>query len=174
MHFLVKEETMEFNDRLKELRKNKNLTQQELADKIGVNRMTYRNYESGANEPKFRTLLELAKIFNVTTDYLLGTVDENDLENNHKDKINQIFRELEEGSDEFNLLLDKCIYKLLAMVEYNNASPEEIGQTLKDIMDNQRIVYLIDIERFVENMISRWSSFDSDKEKLLNIIKNLK
>lgn len=57
--------------RLKELRLKNNFLQKELAEMIGVDRTTFSKYETGASEPDFETLLQLADIFNVSTDYLL-------------------------------------------------------------------------------------------------------
>lgn len=61
-----------FSERLKELRKEQNLTQQEIADKLHVNRVTYTNWEKGNREPNFKMLIQLADMLNVSTDYLLG------------------------------------------------------------------------------------------------------
>lgn len=161
---------MEFHERLKELRKNKNLTQQELADLINVNRVTYRNYETGLSEPKFRTLLDLSKIFNVTSDYLLGITDENDLEANHNKQIEQISRTIGKLSKLYEAELDEQVYKLLSMVEYNKASTNEVGETLKRLIYINKKKYMIDIEPFIKQMINKWSSFDIDKQKLISII----
>ena len=61
--------------RLKELREEKGYTQQEIASKIGLTKGAYGCYERGISVPDTQTLLELAEIFDVTTDYLLGRVD---------------------------------------------------------------------------------------------------
>lgn len=58
--------------RLKELRTAKNFYQKDLAEMLGVDRTTYSKYESGSSEPNHETLLKLAEIFEVSTDYLLG------------------------------------------------------------------------------------------------------
>lgn len=64
-----------FPQRLKELRKEKGYTQQQIADEIGVNRGSYSNWEKGKREPNFETLLKLASILNTTTSYLLVESD---------------------------------------------------------------------------------------------------
>lgn len=64
-----------FTNRLIQLRKIRGLTQQQIADKIGVNRGSYSNWEKGKREPNFETLLKLASILNTTTSYLLGESD---------------------------------------------------------------------------------------------------
>lgn len=57
---------------LKQARKNKGMTQKEVADVLGVGQSTYKNYECGVREPNGDTIVALANLFNVTTDYLLG------------------------------------------------------------------------------------------------------
>lgn len=57
---------------LKKLRNDNSLTQQKLADILGIPRGTYAHYEIGKREPDNATLLLLAKFFKVTVDYLLN------------------------------------------------------------------------------------------------------
>lgn len=61
-----------FPERIKELRLSKKMTQQDVADKLGITRPAYTAYEKGKREPDFSILQSLANIFGVTTDYLLG------------------------------------------------------------------------------------------------------
>lgn len=61
-----------FYEKLKELRKSKNVLQKDLATYLGVTDVTYSRYEKGVRQPDFDTLTKLAEYFNVTTDYLLG------------------------------------------------------------------------------------------------------
>lgn len=68
-----KESKMEiFGRRLREVRKSKKLTQQQIADEIGVNRGSYSNWEKGKREPSFENLIKLADLFEVSLDCLLG------------------------------------------------------------------------------------------------------
>lgn len=64
-----------FRERFKQLRLQNDLTQQELADKIGIGKMTVSQYERGVRRPDIDTLEIIADFFNVSTDYLLGTSD---------------------------------------------------------------------------------------------------
>lgn len=64
-----------FNERLKELRLEKNLSQNELAEKLGVSQKSISNWETGVREADFETLEKMTKFFNVTADYLLGISD---------------------------------------------------------------------------------------------------
>lgn len=54
------------------LRKHIGLTQKEIADQLGISRQAYANYETGNREPDLSTLKQLADIFSVSVDYLLG------------------------------------------------------------------------------------------------------
>ena len=66
---------MEFRDRLIKLRKELNLTQEELAQKIGYTRTAISAWEIGRNEPSNTDTIKLAEYFGVSTDYLLGKSD---------------------------------------------------------------------------------------------------
>ena len=61
-----------FNKRLKELRKRKGLSQQQLADILRISKSSVNMYERGEREPSIDTLEAIADHFNVDMDYLLG------------------------------------------------------------------------------------------------------
>jgi transcriptional regulator with XRE-family HTH domain len=63
---------MSVGERLKHLRNNKNLSQQELSDRIGVNRSTYARYETNDTQADYDTLQRLANFYDVSVDYILG------------------------------------------------------------------------------------------------------
>lgn len=60
------------SDKIKLLRENRKMTQAELSRKLGVTRAGVNAWEMGISVPSTTYLVELAKIFNVSTDYLLG------------------------------------------------------------------------------------------------------
>lgn len=62
--------------RIKELRKENGLTQQQVADAIGKKREVYRRYESGERKLRTEILIALAEFYDVSTDYILGMTDE--------------------------------------------------------------------------------------------------
>ena len=98
---------MEFNEKLQELRKQKGLTQEELAEKLYVSRTAISKWESGRGYPNIESLKAIAKFFSVTVDELLSsgevlTIAEED--NKRKEKR---FRDLIYG------LLDLSIAMLL-------------------------------------------------------------
>lgn len=68
-------------DRLKELREDKQITQSELAEILKVSRQTISSYELNLTEPTFETLVKIADIFGVSTDYLLGRTKDLGFEN---------------------------------------------------------------------------------------------
>ena len=61
-----------FGERLKQLRKEHNLTQEALAEKLLTVRSTINKYEKNTRKPEYETLIKIADLFNTTTDYLLG------------------------------------------------------------------------------------------------------
>ena len=66
---------MSFGTILKKLRQDNNLTQDELAKKIDTSRSNIANYENDKNMPSVDILEKLSKLFDCTTDYLLGKSD---------------------------------------------------------------------------------------------------
>lgn len=62
---------MNFGEKLKTLRTSQKLTQQQLADRIGVAKSVVSYYESGDRYPSYDVLVKIARIFSTTTDYLL-------------------------------------------------------------------------------------------------------
>ena len=57
--------------RLKDLRKSKGVSQEQVAHDLGLSLRGYQNYEYGQREPNIEMILKLAEYYNVTTDYLL-------------------------------------------------------------------------------------------------------
>lgn len=60
-----------FGTRLNQIRKRKKITAQQMADALYINIRSYRAYESGDRFPNLETLVAIANILNVSTDYLL-------------------------------------------------------------------------------------------------------
>lgn len=61
-----------FGEKIKKLRIERNLTQKQLAEMTGVAISAISSYESGNRYPSYDVLISLARIFHVSTDYLLG------------------------------------------------------------------------------------------------------
>lgn len=60
-----------FNKRLREVRMNSGLTQQNMADKLGISLNAYQKYEQAERSPSLECLVSIADIFDVSLDYLL-------------------------------------------------------------------------------------------------------
>lgn len=58
--------------RIRDLREDHDLTQQQLAEILGTSQTMYARYERGANELPIRHLMALCKLYNVSSDYILG------------------------------------------------------------------------------------------------------
>lgn len=67
---------MNLGKKLKYLRNKQNLTQKELANKIGVRRATIAGYETKGKEPSYSTLKKLARALNCSIDFLLDNTDQ--------------------------------------------------------------------------------------------------
>lgn len=63
---------MNYYPRLRDLREDRDLTQDELVQILDMHKTTYTNYEQGKREPPFELIIKLAKFYNVTIDYIAG------------------------------------------------------------------------------------------------------
>lgn len=66
---------MDFKERLKELRKARNISQAVLAERLGMSKSTIGMYETGAITPSYEALNAIADFFNVSLSYLNGEED---------------------------------------------------------------------------------------------------
>jgi transcriptional regulator with XRE-family HTH domain len=70
---------MNYGERLKRLREDRKLSQQQLADRLNINRSTYARYELGQTQPDYETLQRLADFYGVSVDYLFGRENKKNL-----------------------------------------------------------------------------------------------
>ena len=131
---------MEFNQKLQELRKQKGLTQEELAEQLYVSRTAISKWESGRGYPNIESLRAIAKFFSVTLDDLLSsdevlTIAEAD--NKQKEKL---FCDLTYG------LLDLCVALLLFLPFFANKTEEAVQSVsliaLDGVQPYLKIAYL--------------------------------
>ena len=99
---------MYFGNRLKALRLAKNLTQQQLAYKIGLVKGSISAYEQSAKYPSIEILIKLCNLFNVSADYLLGLSDcmESKMSTLTDEQVQIIMRLIAEF-EQYNNLRDK-------------------------------------------------------------------
>ena len=67
---------MRFNERLKAIRKENNLTQKDIYTRLNVSANCYASYEQGRTEPNIEMLKQICQCLDVSADYLLGLEDE--------------------------------------------------------------------------------------------------
>ena len=66
----------DFSQRMKELRRERQLKQQQMADQFSVKLRTYQGYEYGESYPEVAKLVAIADFFDVSLDYLVGRSDD--------------------------------------------------------------------------------------------------
>ena len=105
-----------FSANLRKFRKQKKLTQEELANRIGVIRATYWAYEKGSIMPPYDKLEQIADIFDVTIDELMGReTDKSDISSD----LSKLIRKLEEENQIYDgeLLTSQTRELLIASLE---------------------------------------------------------
>ena len=71
---------VDFGNVLKTLRLKENMTQAQLAQKLGLTKSVISAYKTGLRLPSYDILIHIAKIFNVSTDYLLGLENKREID----------------------------------------------------------------------------------------------
>ena len=66
---------MKYNERIREIREDRSLTQQNIADLLHIGQRTYSDYESGKTRIPVDSLLILARFYNVSMDYITGAAN---------------------------------------------------------------------------------------------------
>ncbi|NLC45033.1 MAG: helix-turn-helix transcriptional regulator [Clostridiales bacterium] len=125
------------SERLKELRKEKDVTQSEVAKELGVDRSTYGKYETGDSVPDLDKLNWLAGYFKVSTDYLLGRSNiKASVEVSSKESpINEIEESLRNDPDLLTFWKDMQEREDLQLLfkQTRNMSPKGIKQVIRVI-----------------------------------------
>lgn len=156
--------------RLRELREekqrieNRKVTQQEIADTIGISQQRYYQYESLTNDPDFEVVTQLSNYFNVSTDYLLGVSDLRFVPLQEDIRILQLIHELPiQGKDLISCLSPEDI----RILELIHSLPHEHKECLLKIKPSD--VELLD---YLHNLSDRPAPYVIEGH-LLGIPKNL-
>ena len=127
---VTESEVRKLNERLKKLRKALDLTQQEFADRIGVKRNSFANYETGRNTPIDAIIISICKEFNVNENWLRTGEGDMFIELSYSDEIAQFVGQLmTEEDDSFK----KRLISGLATLDENG------WKVLEDFLDSIQI-----------------------------------
>jgi transcriptional regulator with XRE-family HTH domain len=87
---------MNFANRLKSLREEKKLSQEELSQLINISRSTLSMYEINRRQPDPETLQKIADFFDVSVDYLLGRTDKRNIDtsNDVDERLHKVMQDL--------------------------------------------------------------------------------
>lgn len=120
------------SEQLKIIRKANKFTQQELADAIGIERSTYASYETGRNKPDVILLSKIAKVFGVSSDFILeidttAPLNVEDIPVQYKKKsgnqlVSTLSKEEKSVLAKYRLLSDNKKTELVDFLEKNTAS----------------------------------------------------
>lgn len=94
-------------ERIKKLRKEKGMTQKELAKKLGISASQIGNYENGYRNPKLSTVRKIAEALEVPVSKITGMIPEEDEAEKILSNILAIQKELEKIDDYFDELIEK-------------------------------------------------------------------
>ena len=118
---------MTIGDKIKKLRKESNLSQGQLALKIGTDARRISKYENNINLPTTETLIKIADYFNVSLDYLAKTETDNMATTPIRDKkLLQQFEEVDRLSDDEKEHIKYLIQSVLDKNRFKNLAKEAI------------------------------------------------
>jgi transcriptional regulator with XRE-family HTH domain len=110
---------LNIGERITQLRKQQNLSQDELAKKAGVSRTIICNYERNANTPSIEVLIKLAKVFNVSVDFLIGEGELAALDKDLLKRIEDIEKLDEDTKKHLFFLIDNVIQNYKTKKAFN-------------------------------------------------------
>ncbi|MFW6009127.1 MAG: helix-turn-helix domain-containing protein [archaeon] len=129
---------MEIGEIIKKLRKEDNMTQEDLAKKLGITRGAVGLYERGERKIDYKTINKLADIFGVSSDYLLGRID-------NKDPIKTISNAISDNPELYKFWKELSQRKDLQLL-----FKQTKDLSSKDIKTIIRIIKAIEDEKFDE------------------------
>ncbi|MFV8044920.1 helix-turn-helix domain-containing protein [Streptococcus pluranimalium] len=149
-----------FGRRLRELRTERGWTQSFTANLFGVKQGGYTNWENGTREPKIETLIEIAKIFDVTTDYLLGVTNKNISQNYEK----KLYRKIDNLNYElyynYRIGINQILEVMDELSENFNISEKKKDSILEDVIAFQES-YIGNVKEFIITQTTNYKSTDS-------------
>lgn len=154
---------MKFNENIRNLRRDKDYSQEYLAEKLNVTRQTISKWENGAAMPDLKKLTEIADFFSVSMDTLLGI----EIENNDKEKESSS----NNNENNYNTEYQKHYTEQLFSIAYQNQYEQNIAnhKALKTIA----IIVSIAIVCVIFGLILLSNNLDSKINNLKSLINTL-
>ena len=135
---------MNLKDNLKKIRKDNNLSQEDLAEKLGVSRQSVSKWEQGIAYPEMDKVLQLCKMFNLNIDEILNQ-DIDNVERNKKSKVN-----VNKYIDEFLNFVTKTV-KMFGSMKFKDK--------VKCIFEQLFIIFILVILFLVTNELFTHKTF---------------
>lgn len=139
---------MKFNEKIIMLRKNKNLSQEDLGNELGVARQTISKWELGETTPEMDKLIKMSEIFEITLDDLIKdtepNIDKNNANNTNTQKLAGLVIKILKGIGIFIIIVFAItvIMMIMSLVSYNNMKydSKEVVEEIKEniIMEEEQ------------------------------------
>lgn len=136
-----------FSERLRELRKKRQLTQQKLADDLGVNRVNITRWEKGNIEPNLAQIGNIAIYFNTSIDYLTGKIDKE-----YKDISQQELKAMSE--DEIENIIRNALLSIETTLEVGRLHGVPKSEMLKLLNTDKNKEFFPYIESVINKIYS--------------------
>ncbi len=107
---------MNYKNRIAALRKNRNLTQDDMSTTLGISRAALSHYEKGRREPDYDTLITIADFFKVSLDYIMGRTD---------DPLASLDPDTRAFTDRLELADDQLMQQFALTIDGKKLTPEE-------------------------------------------------
>ncbi len=146
--------------RLSELRKEKGVKQDEIAELLNVKRATVANYETGKRTPDYESIIKLADYYGVSCDYIIRGVKSEFAEIHSLTGLNDEAIEALKENEEFNKLFNRLLgYKLgdCNFCDYKNITNLFITKEINliEIVLNNYVVYLNNLKSMYKLVIEK-------------------
>ena len=144
---IIKNDIIHLQNNIRYLRKRLGLSQEEIANKIGLNRGNIASYENGSAEPRICNLLKMAELFEVSIfdltqsdlsleeNYLIATASFQGVSGQQKQTIDQYANQADD--------LEQVLFSIHTCQNYKNASIENISEDLRYTLYNFEQMYKI-------------------------------
>ena len=132
---------MKFNEKIIMLRKNKNLSQEDLGNELGVARQIISKWELGETTPEMDKLIKMSEIFEITLDDLIKdtepNIDKNNANNTNTQKLAGLVIKILKGIGIFIIIVFAItvIMMIMGLVSYNNMKYDSKG-VVEEIKEN--------------------------------------